>query len=40
MSIKTLYPELKEFIDFEDPYDKLGRKINNYIQYVESNWNN
>jgi len=40
MSIKTLYPELKEFIDFEDPYDKLGRKINNNIQYVESNWNN
>jgi hypothetical protein len=39
VTIKTLYPDLKEFTDFEDDYDKLGRKINNYLQYVEKNWN-
>jgi four helix bundle protein len=39
MSIKAIYPEIKDFTDFEDQYDKLGRKINNYIQYVDANWN-
>jgi four helix bundle protein len=39
LSVKTLYPDLKDFAELEDEYDKLGRKINNYIQYVESNWN-
>jgi four helix bundle protein len=39
LSIKTLYPDLKDFEEFEDEYDKLGRKINNYLQYVEKNWN-
>jgi four helix bundle protein len=39
LSIKNLYPELSEFEELEDGYDKLGRKINNYIQYVELNWN-
>lgn len=39
LTIKTLYPEIDDFPEFEDQYDKLGRKINNYIQYVESNWN-
>jgi four helix bundle protein len=38
LSIMALYPDSKEFASFEDDYDKLGRKINNYIQYVESNW--
>jgi four helix bundle protein len=38
LSIKTLYPELIEFAIFEDEYDKLGRMINNYLQYVETNW--
>jgi four helix bundle protein len=38
VTIKTLYPELKEFVEFEDEYDKLGRKINTYLQYVEKNW--
>jgi len=32
LAIKTLYPDLKEFANFEDEYDKLGRKINNYLQ--------
>lgn len=39
ITIRTLYPDIGEFSEFEDEYDKLGRKINNYIQYVESNWN-
>ena len=39
LSIKTLYPELKEFEELENDYDKLGRKINNYIKYVKSYWN-
>jgi four helix bundle protein len=39
LTINTIYPEIKEFLEFEDQYDKLGRKINNYIKYVESNWN-
>jgi len=39
LTIKTLYPEIEDFTDFEDQYDKLGRKINNYIQFVEANWN-
>jgi four helix bundle protein len=39
LTIKTIYPEIEDFLEFEDQYDKLGRKINNYIQYVESNWN-
>jgi hypothetical protein len=39
MTIKKLYPELEEYAGAEDDYDKLGRKINNYIHYVEINWN-
>jgi len=39
LTIKALYPDLKIFADFEDEYDKLGRKINNYLKYVEKNWN-
>ena len=39
LTINKIYPEIKEFLEYEDLYDKLGRKINNYIQYVESNWN-
>jgi four helix bundle protein len=39
LTMKTLYPEIKDFIEFEDQFDKLGRKINNYIQFVEANWN-
>jgi len=39
LTIKTIYPEIDDFLEFEDQYDKLGRKINNYIQFVELNWN-
>ena len=30
--------EEKKVSDFLDKYDELGRKINKYIQYVESEW--
>jgi four helix bundle protein len=30
---------LKDKILFESSYDQLGRKLNKYIQWVESNWN-
>ena len=39
LTIKALYPELKDFTELEDQYNILGKKINNYLQYVESNWN-
>ena len=39
LSIKAIYPNLAEFSELEDEYDKLGRMINNYLQYVEKNWN-
>jgi four helix bundle protein len=39
LTIKNLYPELTVFIEFEQEYDILGKKINNYLQYVEVNWN-
>ena len=39
LTINTLYPEIKTFSGLEGQCDKLGRKINSYIQYVESNWN-
>ena len=34
----TLYPEISEFHTLSDEYAVLGRKINNYIDYVENNW--
>jgi four helix bundle protein len=38
LTIRELYPDLVEFKEFETEYDCLGRKINNYLQYVESSW--
>ncbi|MGC1389553.1 MAG: four helix bundle protein [Bacteroidales bacterium] len=38
ITINELYPELTSFRELEDEYDKLGRKINNYLQYVEASW--
>lgn len=37
-TIKELYPELTSFNELETEYDILGRKINNYLQYVEESW--
>ena len=36
--ITKLFPDLKEFHDLIEPYQKLSIKINNYIRYVENNW--
>ncbi len=38
-TINELYPEITVFIELMPEYDKLGKMINNYLQYVESNWN-
>ena len=36
--IILLYPELSEFRSLLPEYETLGRKINNFIQYVETYW--
>jgi len=36
--IMSLYPEIKDFPPLLPEYENLGRKINSFIQYVESNW--
>jgi len=38
ITINELYPEITEFIEIEKDLDVLGKMINNYIIYVESNW--
>ncbi len=38
-SITAIYPDNKDFTGFDSEYDILGKMINNYIQYVEQNWN-
>jgi len=38
LSINKLYPEITGFKELEIEYDRLGRKINSYLQYVESSW--
>ena len=38
-SIVILYPEIPDFPEFIPEYNLLGKKINNYIQWVENNWN-
>ena len=38
-TIKELYPEIPDFQDLDKKYRTLGRKINNYIQFVEKEWN-
>ena len=35
----VLYPDIEEFSQLLESNEILGRKINNYIQYVEKNWN-
>jgi four helix bundle protein len=36
--ILELYPDLSEFIDLSPEYENLGKKINSFIQYVETSW--
>jgi four helix bundle protein len=38
ITINELYPDHKEFIELKPEYEKLGKMINNYLQYVESHW--
>jgi four helix bundle protein len=36
--IIELYPEIQDFQELKPKYDILGKKINNFIQYVETSW--
>lgn len=36
--ITELYRDLSEFNELLADYNNLGKKINSFIQYVESNW--
>jgi four helix bundle protein len=38
-TIIIIYPELTGFKQLEPEYNKLGKMINNYLQYVEEHWN-
>jgi four helix bundle protein len=38
-SLVKIYPDIHDFSDFIPEYNILGKKINNYIQWVEDNWN-
>lgn len=40
ISINSIYPDLDAFVGLEEKYNKLGSMINNYLKYVETNWNN
>jgi len=37
-TINELYPEMTVFIKLKPEYDKLGKMINNYLQYVDTHW--
>ncbi|PTN08240.1 four helix bundle protein [Mangrovibacterium marinum] len=37
-TILELYPQFPEWKSLLSEYDQLGKKINKFIQYVESNW--
>lgn len=40
-AITHLYPDINDnFIELYKEYDILGARLNKYIQYVKSNWNN
>ena len=36
--ILSLYPEITDFSQLLAEYENLGKKINTFIKYVESNW--
>lgn len=38
-ALVVLYPEITDFNNFISEYNTLGKKINNYITWVENNWN-
>ena len=39
VSIAELYPDLVGFAEIKPEYEKPGKIINNYLQYVELHWN-
>jgi four helix bundle protein len=38
ITIVELYPKIIEFVEIQKDLDILGKMINNFIGYVESNW--
>jgi len=36
--LMEFYPDFPDFIELSSEYDNLGRKINSFIQYVETKW--
>jgi four helix bundle protein len=36
--IIVLYPNITEFPELLPEYENLGKKINSFLQYVETNW--
>jgi four helix bundle protein len=38
-TIIVLYPDIPDFVELIPRYNILGKKINNYIIWVENNWN-
>jgi four helix bundle protein len=38
-TIAQIYPEQAAWKELQQEYDLLGKKINKFIQYVETNWN-
>jgi four helix bundle protein len=40
ITINELYPEFTVFNELLPEFEKLGKMINNYLNYVETNWNN
>ncbi len=36
--IKLLYPNIPDFQELLPEYENLGKKLNNFTQYVESSW--
>ena len=37
-TIIELYPDILEFVEIQKDLDILGRKINNFISFVETDW--
>jgi four helix bundle protein len=37
-TIIALYPEHQGWKELKEAYDRLGKQINKFIQYVEKNW--
>jgi four helix bundle protein len=37
-TIIELYPDISEFVEIQNELDVLGKMINSFIKYVESDW--